>query len=176
MDLKEILPSLAILISLFALIISILNYDNVKKNRKISEKQFLNRQSMFNLYLNNSYAFVQEDKKYCMFNITVFNQSETKNSFSPVLEITYIFNDSLSKINIPYNKQITSKINDLEYTFYETNIIVSEKETSTKWLIFEIPGKLNRAIIDKYEIVFKDPHNYTQSVRSIILKKLPDEI
>lgn len=74
------------------------------------------------------------------------------------------------------DKQILSKLKNINYTFYETNIIISEKETVTKWLIFEIPNKLEGVFIDKYELNFIDPHNYTQSVTSIILKKLPDEI
>ncbi|MDY3520555.1 hypothetical protein PG614_03740 [Riemerella anatipestifer] len=173
---KELLPILAIFISLLALIVSILNYFNARKNRKITEKQFFNRQSMFSLYLNNSYAFLSEDKKYSLFNITVLNKSETKNSFLVTLEIIYSFNDSLSKIKIPYDKLISNKIPQLNYTFFETNIIVSEKETTTKWLIFEIPSKLKGTVIDKYEISFIDPHDYSQSITSIILKKLPDEI
>lgn len=174
--LKDILPLIAIIISLLALIVSILNYFNVKKNRKISERQFMNRQSMFGLYLNNSYAYIKNNKKYTLFNVTIFNKSEVKNSFLVSLEIIYSFNDSLSKVKIPYDKQILTKVNEIEYTFYETNITVSEKETITKWLIFEIPSKLEEAIIDKYEINFVDPHNYSQSITSIILKKLPDEI
>ncbi|MFT3919603.1 hypothetical protein [Cloacibacterium sp.] len=174
--LKDFLPIIAIFISLLALIVSILNYFNVKLNRKISEKQFLNRQSMFSLYLNNSYAYIKDDKKYTLFNVTILNKSETKNSFIATLEITYSFSDSLSKVKIPYDRQTLTKVKNLEYTFYETNITVSEKETTTKWLIFEIPSKLEGAIIDKYELNFIDPHNYSQSVTSIILKKLPDEI
>jgi hypothetical protein len=173
---NKILPQIAIFISLFSLIVSFLNFRNVRKNRIISEKQFLNRQSMFSLYLNNSYAFVKDEKKYSLFNVTILNKSETKNSFLPTLEITYTFDDSLSIVRIPYNKQITTKLNSLNYTFYETNIVVSEKETLTKWLIFEIPRKIQGSFIDKYEIKFKDPHNISQSVTSIILKKLPDEI
>lgn len=175
-NIKELLPIPAIIISLLALIVSIMNYFNVRKNRKIAEKQFLNRQSMFSLYLNNSYAFISEDKKYSLFNISVFNKSETKNSFLATLEIVYSFNDSLSKVKIPYDKLTSNKITQLNYTFFETNIILSEKETATKWLIFEIPSKLKGAIIDKYEISFIDPHNYSQTISSIILKKLPDEI
>lgn len=175
-SLKDYLPLIAVLISLLALTISVLSYFNAKKNTKISEKQFLNRQSMFSLYLNNSAYIVEEDKKYALFNITILNKSETKNSFIISLDIIYSFNDSLSKIKIPYDKQILSKLKNINYTFYETNIIISEKETVTKWLIFEIPNKLEGVFIDKYELNFIDPHNYTQSVTSIILKKLPDEI
>lgn len=100
-SLKDYLPLIAVLISLLALTISVLSYFNAKKNTKISEKQFLNRQSMFSLYLNNSAYIVEEDKKYALFNITILNKSETKNSFIISLDIIYSFNDSLSKIKIP---------------------------------------------------------------------------
>lgn len=175
-SLKDCLPPIATVISLLALIISFFNYFNVKKNAKISEKQFLNRQSMFSLYLNNSAYIIEEGKKYALFNITILNKSETKNSFKVSLDIIYSFNDSLLKVRIPYDKQILTKLKNINYTFYETNIIISEKEILTKWLIFEIPSKLEGTFIDKYELNFMDPHNYTQSITSIILKKIPNEI
>ncbi|ELY2018309.1 hypothetical protein SL053_002229 [Flavobacterium psychrophilum] len=173
---KELLPFLAIFFSIISLIISFLNYSNSKKSRYISEKQFENRQSNFSLYLNDNYYFIEKKLKYAIFNITILNKSEVKNSFIPSLEITYSQNENLSKIKLSYNKEISKNIENVHYTFFENNIVINEKETTTKWLIFEIPQKLERCVIDKYCVVFKDPHNCTEKISSIILKNLPNEV
>lgn len=173
---KDLLPFIAIFFSIISLVISFLNYSNSKKSRNISEKQYENRQSNFSLYLNDNYYFIDKNIKYAIFNITILNKSEVKNSFIPNLEITYSLNENLSKIKLLYNKEISKNIENSQYTFFENNIVINEKETTTKWLIFEIPQKLEKCIIDKYSVILKDPHNYSENTQSIILKNLPNEV
>lgn len=173
---KDFFPFIAILLSLISLLISFLNYSNSKKSRNIAEKQFENRQSNFSLYLNDNYYILDKNIKYAIFNITIMNKSEVKNSFIPNLEITYSINENLSKIKIIYNQEIAKKLENNNYTFFENNIIINEKETTTKWMIFEIPQKLEKCIIDKYSVVFKDPLNNSENISSIILKKIVNDI
>ena len=76
-------------------------------------------------------------------------------------------------LNSPNKKD---KLNKSNFTFFERNINLNDKETSTNWLIFETPLTLYKENeIETYTVIIEDQKKKTKKVNTLLFKELIDE-
>lgn len=168
----------AFLVSLIAILISIRSNTISKKAYLLSQKEFKNKQSKFKLYLIDSHSFSKEKFKYLLFQLTITNLSEIKNSFKIHLEIEYTKTDnSISKIKLDYSPEIASVLTENTFSFFDKNVSISEKENISNWLIFRTPLEfieINK--IESYIVCFTDVEDNRENVSSVLINELRYEI
>ncbi|PKP12604.1 MAG: hypothetical protein CVU08_09680 [Bacteroidetes bacterium HGW-Bacteroidetes-3] len=163
-----------LIISLIAIFLSIRSNYIAKKSYKLSKKDFKNRQSSFNIYLNDSNTLKLEDKKFILIHLSIINKSDSKNSFNAKLRIDCILKNNEKSIlffdHLPNKKE---KLKNSNFSFFESNINLNEKETSTKWLIFETPLSLYKENdINMYTVIIEDQKSKTKEVTTLLLKEI----
>ncbi len=166
-----------LIISSIAIILSIRSNYIAKKSYKLSEIDFKNRQSSFNIYLNDSYTLKIENKKFILIHLSVINKSDSKNSFNAKLQIDFTLkNNEKSTLYFDHLPNKKDKLNKSNFTFFERNINLNEKETSTNWLIFETPLTLYKENdIETYTVIIEDQKKKIKKVNTLLFKELIDE-
>ncbi|WP_131494936.1 hypothetical protein [Flavobacterium sp. MEB061] len=172
-----IVEASTLIISLIAIILSIRSNYISKKSYDLSKKDFENKQSSFSIYLNDNYTIKLQDKKYVLIHLSIINKSDSKNSFNAKLRIDCILkNDEKSTLYFDHLPDKKEKLKKSDFTFFERDINLNEKETTTKWLIFETPLSLYQENeIEKYIIKIEDQKNKTKEVNTLLFKELINE-
>ncbi len=164
-------------LSIIAILISLRSSSIAKKSYKLSVLDFNNKQSNFNIYLNDSYKIKLANQIFVLIHLSIFNKSESKNSFNAKLQLDIKLKNgeqaSLYFEHLPNKRNNLSKI---DFIFFERNINLSNKETITNWLLFEIPLSVYEDNeVEKYTVVISDLKNKTKKVNTSLLKELIDE-
>lgn len=166
-------------LSILSLWISYLGYKLSKKALDNSNKEIKNKESNSDLYLINSFLLkLSENEAYFIFNITIKNLSENKNTFNAELLLLCKNKDNnlMSNYSLEFepNKINSTKITNL--TLFENNIRLEDKELKTAWLIFKKPKEaLTDKYIEKYTIRIKDIHGFRSEISTHILKEYFNE-
>lgn len=166
------------IVSLLTAIVSV--YYAFRSNRLskrailISEQEFINKQSKFQLYLVDNYRYLVSDKKLLLFNLSINNLSDNKNSFKARAEIEFIRDDnSVALIIIEHNSSLIKEIPKSDLSIFENDIRLEERSVQTKWLIFEQPSNLfDKYTIEKYTIKVSDVQDNEKQVEAHIIKNI----
>jgi hypothetical protein len=166
------------LIALFALVCSIVYNLIFKKTYKISKDDYDKKLSKFSVYLINAFRLTinKRNKKYLFFNITIKNKSTAKYTYTPTLEIEYIRDDNSKEYVI-----IDHVYTDLEspliqkLTFFSNEIRLNEKDSESKWLLYEVPNILKSYRMSKYIIKVSDIDGNVETVDVFLIKDIKDE-
>ena len=144
----------------------------------IAKKDFDNKQANFDLYLIDGYRWKDKitKKKILLFNISIKNKSETKNTFKCNLEIEYIKpNNTTTKAFFSHQPELVRSLPRTEITTFLPEIRIEEKSTESKWLVFEEPEDVfDNYRISKYILKLTDNLNNENSICTYLLKTLYD--
>lgn len=139
-----------------------------------------NTKSKFKIKHENSYRIIFKDSnrlKLILFNVSIINQSHISNTFTAYLEITYSDQaGTINTISLNHNPHLRTKSPKKEFSFFEKNIFVREKNTVTGWLIFEQPTRLSNVSINKYTVKLKDVEDKECFVNAYLIKDISNEV
>jgi len=151
-----------------------------KKALKLSKKQYVDKLPNFETYFIQGFRFLVIDKeikkRLLLFQLTVKNKSELKNTFKAELEIEYLRDDdSFSRIIIDHNPKLSTLIKKKDFSFFPSDIELEAKTVATKWLIFEQPNYISRTHrIENYTMKFRDLDNNIQSSKAVLIKDVEE--
>jgi hypothetical protein len=151
-----------------------------KKSYKLAMQNYSDKQANFSLYLIDSYRWTSKDeskRKFLLFNITISNKSDTKNSFKADLEIEYVRTDeSVARVITPHNENLKENLAQINLSMFSNDIRVEEKGMQSKWLVFEQPTSVFKEFkIEKYSIKVIDTAGNLQTTDCYMLKDLINE-
>lgn len=178
--LLDILPNINNPISIwtiFASIAAIVSSISAYRNSKFAQKNYVDKQSNFSLYIIKSFRWssvIDSKQKFLLFNVEISNKSESKNSYKSELEIEYFRkNESRGKLKLPHNESLSKNIIKPELIFFPNEIRVDERGIQSKWLIFEQPqGFFKKNRILEYSIELTDTHGKTKIARILIMNEI----
>jgi hypothetical protein len=173
-ELNNLSSIIAIFISILALIVSIANVVDTRRSLELNRKQFKSKQTNFEIYLVKAYAFPNNDERYLLFNMTLTNKSELRNSFSPCLFLECVDEkDRMFKLQLPHIPEKSDVISDKNISFFTKQITMNEKESSTNWLLFSYKlDSVEKSRIDGYIVSVKDVSGVAKDVRCTLLRDL----
>jgi hypothetical protein len=176
---SEIIFKIApITIACFSLLIALRSIWIAKNALVISRKQYEDKLPEFDIYYHNGFRFNnnKEDivKKLLLFQLTIKNKAEFRNTFKADLSIKYLrLDDSFSELNVEHNPKIQANSAIEELSLFPIDIVLEAKTSSTKWLIFEQPILLdNSHRIENYEIKITDVNGNKCSIETVIIKDI----
>lgn len=148
-----------------------------KKALTIAKKEFENKQSNFDLYYIDGYRQRpkgQQDKKILLFNLTINNKSELKNTFKASLEIEFIRqDDSVARTIIDHDPNLEKILPQNDLTVFPKDLQIEGNGMSTNWLLFEQPtDTFEEYRIEKYTIKVNDIHQNEQTAATSLLKDI----
>jgi hypothetical protein len=113
-----------------------------------------------------------------LFQLTVKNKSELRNSLKPDLEIEYLRDDdSLARCSTDHNPTLEEYLKNKELTLFPVDIEIDAKTAISKWLIFEQPAHLNKNHrIEKFSIRLTDLNGNTSVIETVLIKDVENEI
>ncbi|MBB6059709.1 hypothetical protein HNQ93_002569 [Hymenobacter luteus] len=160
--------------AVIALLISLRSNYLAKKSFQLSKIELDSKKSNFKLYLINALRFKSkenQESRILMFNISISNLSESKNSFKALLKIEYIRDDdSFAKTLIEHDHNLHSLIPNNNFSFFLNDINVSEKETESKWLLFKEPKHFLNYRIERYLLEVSDINGEQKQLESTLIK------
>ncbi len=165
------------IIALLSLMITYRISRTAKKSLKLAEKQYGDKLPDFETYFIQGFRFQVRNNNtmriLLLFQLTLKNKAELKNSLKAELEIEYLRNDdSFSKIMIDHNPSLESLIEKKNFSFFPDDIELDAKTTSTKWLIFEQPSYISKEHrIERYKMKFRDLHDNVKSSETVLIKE-----
>lgn len=112
------------------------------KALNLSKQEYKDKQANFSIYLIDSFRYLLTNsrKRNLLFNITISNKSDSKNSFRVTLQIEYIRADnSVAKAIIDHSPVLIENIRGGEFSIFPIDIKIDEKSMESKWVIFEQP-------------------------------------
>lgn len=167
-----------LILSIFALLISLWSFWLSRKTYKLSESDFLEKKLAIIPYLIDSYKIkLGKKESYICFAVTYTNQSSAPNSL-PKIEL---------KVNIYGNKnemisliiQATPVKNDYVPTVnvsqLELPVNLGAKETVSGWLTFLLPESVSKKVIRDYELIAKTTNNEEIIIKSSLIREITDE-
>ena len=163
-----------------ALIISFWSGTLAKKTLTLSKKQYDNKLPDFDLYFIQGFRFLAKDKetlkRLLLFQLTVKNKSEFKNTFSARLELEYLRDDdSSAKILLDHKPAIADLIQEKEFSIFPSDIEIEAKSTTTKWLIFEQPEYISTDHrIERYSMTLIDVSGNHKTSETVLIKDLTE--
>lgn len=168
------------IIAVFALIVSLWSGHVSKRVLRLSEKQYSDKLPDFELYFIEGFRFLAnnnaEHRRLLLFQLTIKNKSELKNTLKAELELEYLReDDSFSKILLEHNPNIASLIKEREFSIYPTDIELDAKTANTKWLIFEEPKYITKSHrIEKYCMKIIDISGKRQLLETVLIKNVEE--
>lgn len=155
-----------------SIIVSVISALYARKAVRISEKQYNDKLPDFELYYDQNYGFNIGDRRILIFELTIKNKAEFKNTFRAELEINYIReDDTVSKVKMNHNPELMKVIPKKDIAEFPLNIEIDAKTASTKWLAFEQPSHIfPEHRIDKYVMIIKDLSGNTKSTKVLLIK------
>jgi len=173
-----LIAGVAAIVAILALLISLRSNFLAKRALILAEQDANSKKANFQVYLINAFRFKSKQKertKILMFNISISNRSEVKNSFKATLEIEYVRQDStVVKSLSEHSPELSSTLPGKNFTFFPYNINISEKETESKWLLFLEPESFNNYRIERYLLKIIDVFGISQHVEATLIKGLPE--
>jgi len=163
-----------------ALIISLWSGSMARKALRISEKQYNDKLPDFDLYFIQGFRFLVKDrqslKRLLLFQLTVMNKSDFRNTFSAQLELEYLRDDdSFAKILLDHKPEIASLIRQKEFSIFPSDIEIDAKTTTTKWLLFEQPNYISNAHrIEKYSMRIIDVSGNQKKSEVVLIQDLEE--
>ncbi|WPV00040.1 hypothetical protein SNE26_28930 [Mucilaginibacter sp. cycad4] len=166
------------IIAVLTLICSIVYNLIFKKTYKISKSDYDKKLSNFSVYLINAFRLTikKSSKKYLFFNITISNKATAKYTYVSTLEIEYIRDDNskesiiLDYVSADLESPLVQKL-----TFFSNEIRLDEKDSESKWLLYEFPNILKSYRISKYVIKIRDIDGNVETVDVFLIKDIKDE-
>jgi hypothetical protein len=150
-----------------------------KKALAIAQQDHLNKQSNFGIYIIDAFRYKskEQEKKFLMFNVTINNKSEIRNSFKSTLQIEFIRPDnSVARVLIDHSPVLKTSISKADITAFPVDIKMEEKGIETSWLLFEEPSKVfNEFRIEKFTIKLIDIHGNSKAADISIIKDIDYE-
>ena len=112
-----------------------------------------------------------------LFQLTIRNKSDFRNTLKAELELEYLRDDdTFSKINLDHNPKLAGLIKKEEFSFYPSDIEIEGKASSTKWLLFEQPSYISKSHrIEKYGMKLKDLNGNQQISEAVLIKDVENE-
>jgi ERCC4-type nuclease len=173
-NIDTIIAAIASFAALLALAISIRGNTIANRALKIAQQDFDNKKPGIDIYLINTYRFESKDKhRILMFNISIINKSDAKNSAKAFLEIEYVRQDnSVARLMLNHNPELEKSIENKEFSYFPYDINLGEKESESSWLLFHEPDTFKNYRIEKYTLVVKDLLDNTKKIEANLIKTL----
>jgi hypothetical protein len=166
------------IVALLSLFFTFLISRTAKKSLKLAEKQYGDKLPDFETYFIQGFRFNVKNgkslRKLLLFQLTLKNKAELKNTLKAELEIEYLRDDdSFSKIMIDHNPELESLISKKDFSFFPIDIELEAKTISTKWLIFEQPDYISKQHrIEKFVMKFRDLHDNIKLSETVLIKDI----
>ncbi len=147
----------------------------------LSQQDYLNRQANFSIYIIDAFRYRRkienEFKKILLFNVTLNNKSQMKNSFRAILEIEFIRKDnSVARVPVEHNPLLEKEVSKANVKAFPTDIKADEKSIETGWLLFEEPASIFKEFrIEKFRIKVTDIQENPATFDISIVKEIDNE-
>lgn len=172
-----IIAAIAAIISAF---IAFISYRVARKTLKLSEKQYNENQSNFDLYYNDGFRFIasrdKDIKRLLLFHLTIRNKSKFRNTLKADLEIEYLrADDSVNRITIEHMPELQDFLKERNLTVFPKDIELEANTTSTKWLIFDQPSLIDKTHrIEKYSLKLTDLNGNKSIIETVLIKDIEE--
>jgi hypothetical protein len=177
---KHIIQIIPILIASISAVIAISSRRIAKKAMTITTKTYHDKQANFSIYLIEGYRWKGSVKNVpiILFNISINNKSDSKNTLKCSLEIEYFKpNGKFTKAIITHDPNLKSRIPNSKITPFPIEIRLDEKHTESKWILFQQPqDPFLKYKINKYIIRMTDNKNNEQIAETYLLKGLNENV
>lgn len=172
--LKDLAPFIAIGVAIVAALIAWSARSIAGEALELNRQIYNDRQSNFNIELNQAAAYKHKGTRYLYFNIDIHNLSDMKNSFACQLELTFKNTEgTIRQVTVDHNPENIKDSGKQDLMGFDRKPRLEEKQSQSGWLCFIEPANVPAGYSNwKYELIITDNHHNSARREVYLLNQL----